>query len=218
MKARVYRALLPALLLRVMPLLLLLRLQVLQVQVLSSLALQALPSNCWHVRPRLLWYQPHPGKRELNNTQSVSVSANLSTPLAFSVLHLVGRGGTVGGATDVALLPHALDAARASCRDICHWRLGGFGVFVSLWRQRMDLTTFGRTETALLWGQWIMLSSLTWMAEVYCSSLLPILETIGVCDTLAAVLQGGTTHFTLIRLVNPGSLNYVASLWYHTIL
>lgn len=36
-------------------------------------------------------------------------------------------------------------------------------------------------------------SSLTWMAEVYWSSLLPILETMGLWDTLDMVLCRRTT-------------------------
>lgn len=49
---------------------LLVMLLVLLVLVLSSPPLEALPSNCWHVRRRLLWYRPSPGKRDSSNTQS----------------------------------------------------------------------------------------------------------------------------------------------------
>lgn len=40
------------------------------------------------------------------------------------------------------------------------------------------------------------------MAEVYCSILLPILETIGVCDTLAVVLHRWTRHWALVKATN----------------
>lgn len=39
----------------------------------------------------------------------------------------------------------------------------------------------------MLWG-------LTWAAEAHWSILLPILETMGLCDTLAVVLLGETTQ------------------------
>ncbi len=63
-KTETYRALQLALLLLV---LLLVLLQVLVM--LSSPPPQALPPNCWHVQPRLLWYQPIPVKTDMSSTQ-----------------------------------------------------------------------------------------------------------------------------------------------------
>lgn len=58
----------------------------------------------------------------------------LSPPLSLPRAHLDGGGGAFCGAADVALFPHALDVACASCGNICHCRLRGFPFFVSLWK------------------------------------------------------------------------------------
>lgn len=68
------------------------------------------------------------------NHKSVSVSMHLS--FSLSLFHLVCRGWTFRGAAHVALLPHAFDAARASCWNICHGRFGGLGFFGSLWGKK----------------------------------------------------------------------------------
>lgn len=66
-------------------------------------------------------------------------SIRISTVLFSDSLHLVAGSWTLRGAANIAFLPHALDAARAPCRNINHWRLWAFGgFFISLWRQTMD--------------------------------------------------------------------------------
>lgn len=65
-------------------------------------------------------------------------SPSLSLPCA----HLNGGGGAFWGAADVALFPHVLDAACASCGNIWHCRLRGFHFFVSLWTKKNNDDNF----------------------------------------------------------------------------
>lgn len=65
-----------------------------------------------------------------------------SSPSACDLAHLVCRSWTLRGAAQVACLPHALDVACPSCRNVWQRRFGGFYVFVSLWNKNMDLDYF----------------------------------------------------------------------------
>ena len=76
-----------------------------------------IPANSWGKKRRHLKYSNH---------------ISLYPPLSLSFSHLVGWSWTFRGAADVSFLPHVLDAACASCRNICHSRLWRFDVFVPL--------------------------------------------------------------------------------------
>ena len=118
-KRRIYEALRLALLLLVM----LLLVQVL----LSSPPPEALPSNCWHVQSRLLWYQPDPGeKRHFNN--SLHTSVHLSVLPSWSLTLLAGAGLSVEPPTFP--FSHMLFMLRAPPVGIS--AIGDLGDFTSL--------------------------------------------------------------------------------------